>query len=362
MRPRSGAATVLCQRAHEGRARCASPAASRVGTLFLRRQQAREPQALARVHGAAARHARARRRRRARARRARQEPAAGGRRCASRGVRHRRPGRCVDAHGREFARGLASYSADEVVRIQGLATRTILAVLGFSNGDEVIHRDDLSCCPREPNSSLPREAHDAPARDRRDREPREALRRPRSRTSTRAPRTPGCCAAPKRLEAAKRTHPRRESRGHARGRGEGRRRADGEAARSRERQVGATCSPACARSRAARSGRRDRREMRVRPNGLRVGRMRIPLGVIGIIYESRPNVTVDAAALCVKAGNAVILRGGSRGDPQRTSRWPRSCARPRRDRRARGRRIDRRDRHRPRGDRPPAQARPATST
>ncbi|MHC4608350.1 MAG: glutamate-5-semialdehyde dehydrogenase, partial [Planctomycetota bacterium] len=51
--------------------------------------------------------------------------------------------------------------------------------------------------------------------------------------------------------------------------------------------------------------------IRVRPNGLRVGRMRIPLGVIGIIYESRPNVTVDAAALCVKAGNAVILRGGS---------------------------------------------------
>jgi glutamate-5-semialdehyde dehydrogenase len=49
----------------------------------------------------------------------------------------------------------------------------------------------------------------------------------------------------------------------------------------------------------------------VRPNGLRVGRMRIPLGVVGIIYESRPNVTVDAAALCVKSGNAVILRGGS---------------------------------------------------
>ena len=49
----------------------------------------------------------------------------------------------------------------------------------------------------------------------------------------------------------------------------------------------------------------------VRPNGLQVGRMRIPLGVIGIIYESRPNVTVDAAALCVKSGNAVILRGGS---------------------------------------------------
>ncbi|OQX61690.1 MAG: glutamate-5-semialdehyde dehydrogenase [Desulfococcus sp. 4484_241] len=48
-----------------------------------------------------------------------------------------------------------------------------------------------------------------------------------------------------------------------------------------------------------------------RPNGLEVCRMRIPLGVIGIIYESRPNVTVDAAGLCLKAGNAVILRGGS---------------------------------------------------
>ncbi len=51
--------------------------------------------------------------------------------------------------------------------------------------------------------------------------------------------------------------------------------------------------------------------MWVRPNGMSVGRMRIPLGVIGIIYESRPNVTADAGALCLKAGNAAILRGGS---------------------------------------------------
>jgi glutamate-5-semialdehyde dehydrogenase len=48
-----------------------------------------------------------------------------------------------------------------------------------------------------------------------------------------------------------------------------------------------------------------------RPNGLEVGRMRIPLGVISMIYESRPNVTIDAAVLCLKAGNAVILRGGA---------------------------------------------------
>ena len=52
-------------------------------------------------------------------------------------------------------------------------------------------------------------------------------------------------------------------------------------------------------------------EMWKRPNDLMVGKMRIPLGVIGIIYESRPNVTADAAALCLKAGNAVVLRGGS---------------------------------------------------
>lgn len=49
----------------------------------------------------------------------------------------------------------------------------------------------------------------------------------------------------------------------------------------------------------------------MRPNGLQISKMRIPLGVIGMIYESRPNVTIDAAALCLKAGNAIILRGGS---------------------------------------------------
>jgi len=51
--------------------------------------------------------------------------------------------------------------------------------------------------------------------------------------------------------------------------------------------------------------------MKVRPSGIQVGQMRVPLGVIGIIYEARPNVTVDAAGLCIKSGNAAILRGGS---------------------------------------------------
>jgi len=52
-------------------------------------------------------------------------------------------------------------------------------------------------------------------------------------------------------------------------------------------------------------------ELRYMPSGIQVGKMRVPLGVIGIIYESRPNVTIDAAALCMKSGNAAILRGGS---------------------------------------------------
>ena len=48
-----------------------------------------------------------------------------------------------------------------------------------------------------------------------------------------------------------------------------------------------------------------------RPNGVEISRVRVPLGVVGFIYESRPNVTADAAALCLKSGNAVVLRGGS---------------------------------------------------
>jgi glutamate 5-kinase len=57
------------------------------------------------------------------------------------------PVACADANGREFARGLATYSADEVDRIKGRATAQILTVLGFTNGDEVIHRDDLVLLP-----------------------------------------------------------------------------------------------------------------------------------------------------------------------------------------------------------------------
>ncbi len=67
------------------------------------------------------------------------------------------------------------------------------------------------------------------------------------------------------------------------------------------------------------------------PNGMTIERVRVPLGVVGIVYESRPNVTADAGALCLKAGNAAILRGGS--DSLRSSRAicaasSKACARP----------------------------------
>ena len=62
-------------------------------------------------------------------------------------------------------------------------------------------------------------------------------------------------------------------------------------------------------------------DLKFRPTGIQVGRMRVPLGVIGIIYEARPNVTVDAAGLCLKAGNAAILRGGSEAIHSNLALW-----------------------------------------
>ena len=63
----------------------------------------------------------------------------------------------------------------------------------------------------------------------------------------------------------------------------------------------------------------------VRPNGLRVTRVRVPLGVVGVIYENRPNVTSDAAGLCLKAGNAAFLRGSARPSTPTGPWWP-CCA------------------------------------
>ncbi len=68
-------------------------------------------------------------------------------------------------------------------------------------------------------------------------------------------------------------------------------------------------------------------EARELPNGLKLSKVRVPLGVVGIIYESRPNVTIDAASLCLKSGNATILRGGSEAVHRATWPWARSSSR-----------------------------------
>ena len=62
-------------------------------------------------------------------------------------------------------------------------------------------------------------------------------------------------------------------------------------------------------------------ELRQRPSGISVGRMRVPLGVFGMIYESRPNVTIEAASLAIKSGNACILRGGSEAIDSNVALW-----------------------------------------
>jgi glutamate-5-semialdehyde dehydrogenase len=77
--------------------------------------------------------------------------------------------------------------------------------------------------------------------------------------------------------------------------------------------------------------------MKQQPSGIRVGQMRVPLGVFGMIFESRPNVTIEAASLSIKSGNACILRGGSEAIESNKAlagwcsrRWPRPACRPKR--------------------------------
>ena len=134
-----------------------------------------------------------------------------------------------------------------------------------------------------------------------------ALRRPPTKNAALA-------AAAAALRAERRRHPGGQRAGHgARARAPAQRGAarslalDDEARRGHGARRSRT-SPRCP-IRSARVG-----AQWTRPNGLDIQRVRVPLGVIGIIYESRPNVTADAGALCLKSGNAAILRGGSESE------------------------------------------------
>ena len=175
-------------------------------------------------------------------------------------------------------------------------------LLGYRGRDEMIHRDDLVLH----GMSADRRGNDGLDRPRRGRGRRGAgARRTRiARTRRSWRRRRRCARAPGEILAA---NARDMEAAEAAGLG------------------GAMLDRLRARCRARRGDGRRRRADRdarripsarsiadwVRPNGLRIQRVRVPLGVIGIIYESRPNVTCDAGALCLKSGNAAILRGGS---------------------------------------------------
>ncbi len=88
-------------------------------------------------------------------------------------------------------------------------------------------------------------------------------------------------------------------------------------------------------------------ELKRQPSGISVGRMRVPLGVFGMIYESRPNVTIEAASLAIKSGNACILRGGSEALQSNLALWQRGAGGAGRSRAA-GRRGAAGGDHRPR--------------
>ena len=215
--------------------------------------------------------------------------------------------------GRELARGLVAYDAEDATRLVGRRTVEIEAILGYRGRDEMIHRDDLAL-----TSVGRRHAMNVQPRDMRALEAEMQAIGGAAREAAALLREASTDAKNKALLAA----------------------ADAIRARIRPRSLPPTtrtCRPAAARSlgpalmdrlklddkrvEAMAKGVADvaalpdpvGRELArwTRPNGLDIARVATPIGVLAIIYESRPNVTADAGALCLKSGNAAILRGGS---------------------------------------------------
>ena len=223
------------------------------------------------------------------------------------------------ADGAEVARGIVAYSDADAARIMGASSSEIEALLGFRGRDEMIHRDDLvllpPACPRcgrarelaRSSGAMDHERIGAlmeglgKAADRRCHGAGDSAPPPKKPRS-RPPRPRSARAARRFSPPTSATWPRRAPRARADARLE-RLRLDAqrlEAIAASVAEVIALPDPI---------GRVTAEWQR--PNGLRIQRVVVPLGVIGIIYESRPNVTADAGALCLKSGNAVILRGGS---------------------------------------------------
>ena len=216
--------------------------------------------------------------------------------------------------GRELGRGLVAYARGDAERIIGRKSSEIAAILGHAGRTELVHRNDmvLSRTNKEMNATPKRKPEtlaDVTEAMRRS-APAHALLRRTWRSRRRRRRTPRLLAAARELRA--RTAPILEAD-----------RLDLAAAEEAGRPAAFIdrLMLDTERIEAMAEGLEDIASLPdpvgsvlaqwTRPNGLRIERVRVPLGVIGIIYESRPNVTADAGALCLKAGNAAILRGGS---------------------------------------------------
>ena len=265
--------------------------------------------------------------------------AAAGRRARGRGrVRARRRGRGArTATARRWRAGLSAYASADAERIAGHRSDEIEAILGWRGRDEMIHRDDLvlalSASPQR-QTDAERNARDA-HRDRGHPASAACRRRAARAASHVLARAAGCRRAMRRCvrwPASLRVARRRRS----------------------WRPTPPTSPPAPAtaafrdrlalteaRVEAMANGLEDIARLPdplgrtladwTRPNGLRIQRIATPIGVIGMIYESRPNVGADAAGICLKSGNAVILRGGSESvrsaARDQRARWSPGCAR-----------------------------------
>ena len=224
----------------------------------------------------------------------------------------------------EFARGLVNYDAGELRRLRGVKTREIEATLGYKGLDEVIHRDNLAILSGEERARHDDDGHrgDGGARARAAKEASRHL----ELATTRA-KNDGLAQMARGLEekAAAIIEANRADLERARAKGFTRAFVDRltltddriDAMAAGIRHVASLPDPVG-----------ETVETWRRPNGLEIARVRVPLGVVGFIYESRPNVTADAAALCLKAGNAVVLRGGQRGPRVEHDRSPTSSPRP----------------------------------
>ena len=221
-----------------------------------------------------------------------------------------------------MARGIIAYSDQDAARILGRKSAEIEELLGFRGRDEMIHRDDLVLMRPDPAAAARRGAGRA----------ERALRPMNASALSELMDGLGRAAAAAAqvlalAPAAQKDAALAAAAAAVRAQG-------GAILAANERDLAAAraaelSAPKLERLRLdarARRGHRGRHRgdrarcptrsvprwpSGQRPNGLRIQRVRVPLGVIGIIYESRPNVTADAGALCLKSGNAVILRGGS---------------------------------------------------